>query len=265
MKNRFFILSMISVLSILLVSCNCEEEQIIQEPTNDGLLMATLFVQQSAEYRALCYQAYNMAKFRLDEKLKLYQGDKKLAVVVDIDETVLDNSPFSAKSIIENTNYPMYWDEWCKMAKAKSVPGALAFLKYAESKGVETFYISNRKVHLTPATLKNLQNNGFPFADSLHLFLRTAESDKKARRNMVKETHDILLFFGDALGDFDSGFDSHITKSRNALVVDLLNDFGDDYIVLPGPTYGTWMNSLTNGVPKGLDMDSVYKSRLISF
>ncbi len=264
MKNRYFLFLLIPFMGLLFTSCHCEEEK-LQESNNDGLLMATLFVQQSAEYKALCYQAYHTAKFRLDEKLEAYQGSKKLAVVVDIDETVLDNSPFTAKSIIENTDYPKYWDEWCNKAQAKSIPGALDFLKYAESKGVETFYISNRKAHLTAATLKNLQNNGFPFADSLHLFLRTAESNKQARRDIVKEKHDILLYCGDALGDFDSGFDSHDTGSRNALVVDLLNDFGEDYIVLPGPTYGTWMNSLTHGVPKTADMDSVYKSRLISF
>ena len=235
------------------------------ESNNDGLLMATLFVQQSSEYRALCYQVYNMAQTRLDIKIAQHQGEKALAVVVDIDETVLDNSPFSARSIIKNTDYPKYWDEWCNKSEAIPIPGALEFLKYAKKQGVETFYISNRKVHLTAATLKNLQLYDFPFADSSHLFLRKKSSDKESRRNMVRKTHDILLFFGDNLGDFSSEFDDKSTSTRQALTVENQNKFGEEYLVLPNPTYGTWMNALRDNVTKSADIDSVYKSKLIDF
>jgi len=263
--NRIFLFIAIPVFSILFSSCQQEEESIKQLSNNDGLLLATLYVQQASEYKALCYQAYNVGKFRLDEKLSKYEGDEKLAVVVDIDETVLDNSPFSARSIIKNTDYPKYWNEWCHLAQAKSIPGALAFLKYAESKGVETFYISNRKAELTEVTLKNLQQNGFPFADSTHIMLRTTTSDKKERRDKVKATHDILLFFGDNLGDFLSDFDHQSTKARTALTVDMLNDFGDDFIVLPNPTYGAWMSAMKKGLPKSANSDSVYRAKLIDF
>lgn len=247
-----------------LSSCQAPLEQ-VKEENNDNLLFATLYVQRASEYKALCYQAYNLAQYRLAEKQAAYKGDKKLAVIVDIDETVLDNSPFSAKSIIENTDYPKYWDEWCNLAKAPSIPGSLEFLKHAETLGVETFYVSNRKVHLTPATLKNLQDNGFPFADSTHLFLRTTSSDKEERREKIRETHDVLLYFGDALGDFSSKFDNETTAVRNGLTKQMKDDFGAEFIVLPNPTYGAWMNALLMGVPKNADKDSVYKSRLINF
>ena len=263
--KRIILFFAIPVFGILLSSCQQQAPTAEKEANNDGLLMATLYVQQAAEYKALCFQAYNLAQFKLDEKISKYSGDKKMAVIVDIDETVLDNSPFTAKSIIENTDYPKYWDEWCNLAKAQSVPGAVEFLKYAESVGVETFYVSNRKAHLIPATLKNLQENGFPFADSAHLFLRTKSSDKEIRRNIIREDNDILLYFGDALGDFLPAFDEPSTEARNALAREIHNDFGAEYIVLPNPTYGTWMNSLLTGVPKTADADSVYKSRLINF
>lgn len=263
--KRIILFIAIPIFGILLSSCQQQTTAIEKEANNDGLLMATLYVQRAAEYKALCFQAYNLAQFKLDEKVSKYSGDKKLAVIVDIDETVLDNSPFSAKSIIENTDYPKYWDEWCNLSKAESIPGSLEFLKYAESKGVETFYVSNRKFHLTPATLKNLQDNGFPFADSSHLFLRSKSSDKEIRRNIIRENHDVLLYFGDALGDFLPAFDEPSTSARNALANEIRKDFGAEYIVLPNPTYGTWMNSLLTAVPKDADADSAYKSRLINF
>jgi 5'-nucleotidase (lipoprotein e(P4) family) len=263
--KRIILFIAIPIFGILLSSCEQKTPPVEKLENNDGLLMATLYVQRASEYKALCYQAYNLAHYKLDEKINNYKGDKKLAVIVDIDETVLDNSPFTAKSIIENTDYPKYWDEWCNLSKAQSIPGAMEFLKYAESRGVETFYVSNRKAHLTPATLKNLQENGFPFADSTHLFLRTKSSDKEIRRNKIREDHDVLLYFGDALGDFLPTFDEPSTEARNALANEIQNRFGNDFFVLPNPTYGTWMNSLLTGVPKSADADSVYKSRLINF
>ncbi len=261
-KTMFYFLSILLFSS--LVSCAPRETK--EEVTNnDGLILATLYMQQSAEYQAICKQAYNFGKLKLDEHLKSYNGTKKLAVVVDIDETVLDNSPFSARSILENTDYPQYWDEWCNKAEAKPIPGALDFLNYAADHGVETFYISNRKVHLTPATLKNLQEKDFPFADSAHLLLRTNTSNKEPRRNKVRETHDILILFGDNLGDFNPAFDDKGTLERHALVQQMKNKFGEEYIVLPNPTYGAWMSAMQEGLPKNINVDSLYRAQLINF
>lgn len=261
--KKIIVFLWIPALVLLISSCQLEAPK--KEANNDNLILATLYMQRASEYQALCFQAYNLAQLRLDEKLSSYNGEKKLTVVVDIDETVLDNSPFSARSIIENTDYPMYWDEWCNLAQAKAIPGAVEFLKYAESKGVETFYISNRKAHLTPATLKNLQEKGFPFADSTHLMLRTSSSDKEERRNAVRENYDILLYFGDNLGDYKSDFADLSTQERNALTQEMRNQFGEEFIVLPNPTYGDWMSAMLKGSPKNADADSVYFSKLINF
>jgi len=265
MKKQLFIYILLA--TGIFTSCHIspQQQKAVKIPNNDGLLMATLYMQRASEYKALCYQAYNSAAFQLDEKIKNHQGNKKLAVVVDIDETVLDNSPFTARSIIENTNYPTYWKEWCEKSEAKPIPGALDFLTYAASKDVETFYISNRKVTLTEATLINLQKDGFPYADSLHILLRTNTSDKEPRRNIVRENHDILLLCGDNLGDFISDFDVKDNSKRSELTFQNKNKFGEEYIVLPNPTYGVWMNALLKGSTKDVDADSVYKSRLINF
>lgn len=263
MKKTIFYFLYILLFSSL-VSCTPRESK-EEFANNDGLLLATLYMQQSAEYQAICKQTYTIGKLKLDEHLKNYSGTKKLAVVVDIDETVLDNSPFSARSILENTDYPKYWDEWCNKAEAKAIPGAVEFLNYAAEQGVETFYISNRKVHLTEATLKNLQNQDFPFADSAHLMLRTNTGNKELRRNKVRETHEILLLFGDNLGDFNPAFDDKGTMERRALVQQLKNKFGEEYMVLPNPTYGAWMSALQVGLPKNINVDSLYRAQLINF
>ncbi len=120
----------------------------------------------------------------------------------------------------------------------------MAFLKYAADQGVEVFYISNRKAHLQDITLQNLQAHGFPNADAAHLMLRTSGSDKTERRNKVNQNYDIVLLFGDNLGDFSHLFDVKDTKTRQRLTQEMHQEWGKKFIVLPNPTYGTWLNAL---------------------
>lgn len=263
MKNKFLILFSLLLLTSM-VSCTLTKKE-EEKTNNDGLLLATLYMQQSAEYHAICKQAFNVGHYQLDKILSDYKGAKKPAIIVDIDETVLDNSPFSARSIIENTDYPKYWDDWCEKAEAKPISGAVEFLNYAAERGVETFYISNRKVHLTKPTLDNLLKYEFPFADSTHLLLRTTTSNKEPRRNKVRESHQIVLLFGDNLGDFSSAFDDKSTMDRKALVQQMKNEFGEHFIVLPNPTYGAWMDAMRKDLPKSINLDSLYRSKLINF
>lgn len=263
MKKHNILFLTTLVITFLFASCKPKVEKQIAS-NNEKLLFATLFVQQSAEYKALCYQAYNLGRLQLDKAIAANKINKKLAVVVDIDETVLDNSPFEAKCILENTNYPINWVEWCKEAKAESIAGALDFLNYAKEKGVETFYISNRKVEVLDATLANLISNGFPFADSAHLLLRASINDKEPRRDLVKENFEIVLLFGDNLGDFSNLFDDKNTSDRYSMVEEMKAEFGSRFIVLPNPMYGSWDAAMMHGLQIN-NKDSVYKARLKSF
>lgn len=251
-------------LAILASSCQPKVNQTGNDK-NEKLVFSTLYVQQAAEFKALTIQAYNIGKLRLDEILKADRNStKKLAVVVDIDETVLDNSPFEAKSILEKSSYPKYWKEWCSLAKASSVAGAKEFLSYAAEKGVETFYISNRKVDLFQPTLDNLKKNGFPYADTTHILLRNKTSDKEPRRKSVEKNYEIILLFGDNLGDFTNLFDGKSTSNRHALVDQMRSEFGKRFIVLPNPMYGAWDAAMFKDI-KVDNKDSVYKARLKSF
>lgn len=239
MKKIFLAL----ILSVtLLSSCNTSVENKNQKAnSNEHLVMATLWFQRASECRALYYQAFNMAKLSLDMQLGNPETSKPKAVVVDIDETVLDNSAFETNSI--RTRKPFAnedWKKWTDMSAAIATPGSLEFLKYAESKGVETFYISNRSVDTMEKTLENLQKLGFPFADKNHLLLKTSTSIKTERRNKVMETHEILLFAGDNLGDFDELFEDRSENFGFSKVDKMQNKFGSRFIVLPNPMYGSW-------------------------
>ncbi|WP_212002370.1 5'-nucleotidase, lipoprotein e(P4) family [Chitinophaga sp. HK235] len=232
-----------------------------------GQAWAALWQQQSGEYKALCLQAYQLAAWRLDQYL-VQPHDKPLAVVTDIDETVLDNSPYSVHQALEGKGYDeKSWMEWTAKAIADTVPGAPSFFKYAASKGVKVFYITNRLEAERAATLKNLQRYGFPDADDQHLLLKTAGSGKEPRRQQVLQQYDIVLLFGDNLSDFAERFDKKPYNERNAEALKSASSFGSRFIVLPNPMYGDWEGALYNFQYKltPQQKDSVMKTRLKNY
>jgi 5'-nucleotidase (lipoprotein e(P4) family) len=201
---------------------------------------AVLWQQHAGEYRALAFQAYNFAKLSLLPRLAEANNGKKNCVVVDVDETILDNSPFQGYEIRNNRVYDQKdWLNWTSKGIADTVPGALGFLKLAASKGVETFYISNRGQEEVESTLRNLQQLGFPFADKAHTMFRTTTSDKEPRRQMVSEQYNILLLCGDNLSDFSNIF---YREGKNTIeqVNAMQRTFGTRFVVLPNPMYGDW-------------------------
>lgn len=232
---------------------------------NNGKAWALLWQQQAAEYKALCFQAYNIAKLRIDEAIK-QTPSKPYAVITDIDETLLDNSPFDARLAINNQDFTSQtWKQWTKKGIADTVPGAPAFFKYAASKGIEVFYITNRDEDERAGTLKNLQRFGLPNADNGHLILKSGLSSKESRRQQVLATHTIILLCGDNLADFDVLYDNKpSTASRDKTTQSLQKEFGSRYIVLPNPSYGDFEGAWYNYNYKlsRAQKDSVIKANL---
>lgn len=235
---------LIAVFSVfLLVSCSTHKVS-HEENTQEYLLASTLWMQNAAEVRALTYQAYNIARLRLDHDLKYNKSKKKRAIVVDADETIIDNSPYQARNILKNESYnSKNWHEWILEAQADAVPGAVEFLSYADSKGVEVFYITNRKINGLEATYVNLKNLGFPIKKE-NMMLRTGGNSKKSRRAKVLKNHRIVLLMGDTMSDFDEIFDHKSTSERKKLADRYRQEFGRKFIVLPNPMYGDWEQSL---------------------
>src|ERR1700744_4555482 len=180
---------------------------------NAGKVWASLYQQRAAEYKALCFQAYNIAKERMDAAIKKH-GKNPFAVVTDIDETLLDNSPYDAARAIKNLDYSnSTWKRWTAKSIADTVPGAPAFFKYAASKGVTVFYITNRDEDERAGTMKNLKRYSLPNADKAHLLLKPkATSSKESRRQQVLKTYNIVLLCGDNLADFDALYDNNATE-----------------------------------------------------
>jgi 5'-nucleotidase (lipoprotein e(P4) family) len=229
--------------------------------------MSVLWFQRAGETKALYYQGYNIGKMRLNEALSKVDKKKDLkpAVVLDIDETIVDNSLLFAGNIHTGNASP--WDTWIDYGKAKALPGAVDFLRYADSKGVDIYYITNRKESQKEVTIRNLKQIGAPQADVDHvLLLQPGEIGKEKRRQMVAETHHILLLFGDNLGDFN-GFDELSVSGRIQAVDRRKDEFGKKLIVFPNPMYGDWEEAIYNYDIKTTDKekDNLRKESLEKF
>lgn len=244
MKNRFyFIIPFICFSTALFAQSPASSSSTV----NNGKLWASLWQQRAAEYKALCFQAYNLATLRVNEAVIHYtKGGKPLAVITDIDETLLDNSPEDARSALHNQNFDSKaWEKWTAQGIADTVPGAPAFFKYAAKKGVTIFYISNRDTAERKGTLKNLQRYHLPNADRAHLLLKASSASKEGRRQDVLKRYNVVLLCGDNLADFDALYDnSPNEEKRNAATQKLMKQFGNKYIVLPNPSYGDWESAL---------------------
>ncbi len=237
-------------LLILAILCSCTVQKNLDSAaggnlTDGGRLFTSVFQQHAAEYKALCIQAYNLATIRLDQSLENSTSAKPKAIITDIDETILDNSPYSVHRAMLGLEYDLTsWIDWTSRAAADTLSGALAFFKYAASKNVEIFYVSNRDEKERAGTRENLKKFGFPYADDAHIILRTNVSSKEQRRQQLSATHDIILLIGDNLADFSELFDRKTTAERAKNVGRLADEFGKKFIVLPNANYGDWEGAL---------------------
>ncbi|MBM7836381.1 5'-nucleotidase, lipoprotein e(P4) family [Clostridium sardiniense] len=210
-------------------------------------VLATLWQQNSGEVKALRYEAYNSGMNYIDKLVK-EKTDKPYAVTLDIDETIIDNSPHAGYEIKHNELYSKEnFGEWVQKADAKAIDGAKEFTDYAKSKGFEVFYVSNRSEDKElDATIKNMKKLGFVNSDKEHILLKTDTSNKDARWNKIKEKYNLAIYCGDNLGDFPNGYDKKSNEERRAIVEKEKKFFGTKYIVLPNPTYGDFENAVYN-------------------
>lgn len=237
-------------------------------------LHSVLWMQTALEFDRGTAQAYQLAALRLPDLVADTsvtaspeqvgtEGFEDLppAIILDLDETVVDNSPYQAWLIQSGESYSTdTWNQWCEARDAEAVPGALEFLAFAEAQGVDIFYVSNRRAVVEQATIDNLVALGLD-ADADNVVLRGELDDgsaKSSRRLHVGETHRIVMLFGDNLGDFVDGYYDTV-EGREALVADYGPWFGERWIVLPNPQYGSWVSALTHDedVPDGGELDAI--------
>lgn len=206
---------------------------------------AVIYQHFSAEAYRLYQQGYELARIRLDDALAK-PWPQTPAVVVDIDETVLDNSPYQVTNATLGRTYtPATWKEWTAKGSAAALPGAAEFLNYAASCGCGVFYISNRETDELGPTLRNLVEMGFPMADTAHVLLMAGTSDKTTRRQQVQQTHHIILQVGDQLTDFDQGLKNRSVGEGKPLTDAMRDSLERHFILLPNPMYGAWLDAIT--------------------
>ena len=213
--------------------------------------MGLLWMRTSAEYRALAYQGYNVAM----NAVKMAVTDpshqrKPLAIVLDADETVVDNTKLMGESIVNGNGRfdAPWWRQAVHQGKSQAMPGAVEFLNEVHKQGVEIFYVSNRyePVNLD-VTIQNFKELGFPSVDKDHVLLFEKDSDKQPRFDMIAKKYYVIVYMGDNAGDFPIGTKGKTLAERNSIIDAHKEDFGTIFVVFPNPAYGSWVSALAKG------------------
>jgi acid phosphatase len=233
------------------------------DPPASDLLNAVLWMQRSVEFKASALTAFALARIRLDQALAdpswtgapteqtgAYQS-LPAAVIVDIDETILDNSGYQAWMTLKGTTFdPKTWNAYVKTVTSLPIPGALEFARYADAKGVKVFYISNRTAEEEPATRKNLEKFGFPMGGSTDTMLMAREqpdwgSAKGTRRAHVARSYRVLLNIGDNFGDFLD--EARGSEAERLKALEQHRDrWGREWIMIANPAYGSFESAPFN-------------------
>jgi acid phosphatase len=251
---------MLAALLALVVLLGCATPQVTrpaQDPPASDLLNAVLWMQRSVEFKASALTAFALARIRLDQALAdptwtgapreqtgAYQSLPP-AVILDVDETILDNSGYQAWMALEGTTFdPKTWNAYVNTVTSLAVPGALEFARHADRKGVKVFYVSNRTAEEEPATRRNLEKLGFPMGGGVDTMLMTRKqpdwgSAKGTRRAFVAKSYRVLLNVGDNLGDFVDEYRG--TEAERLQVLEQHRErWGREWIVIANPAYGSF-------------------------
>ena len=246
------VLLAVSLLSVLLAGCTRPAVEL----NAHEMLNATLWQHTSAEYEVAVMQAYRLAQENLDRALADVSWSAALeqtgntsslppAILLDLDETVIDNTEYEVRIIRELGQYsPESFAQWCESAQAPAITGAPEFLEHAASRQVAVFYYSARKESLRDCTTRNLRLLDLPFADDSHLLLDNGTSKSEYRR-LIASRYRLLLLVGDNLEDFVEGSKSG-TGQRRELAERYARRWGREWIILPNPMYGHWESTTYN-------------------
>lgn len=226
-------------------------------PPAHDFLLANLWMQRAVEYRANALAIYALARIRLDEALldrswTAAPGEQKgdfqnlpPAVVLDVDETLLDNSKYQVWLMRADQSFSTRtWNQFCAAQVSAAVPGAVDFTRYAESKGVKIFYVTNRGAETEKDTRENMAKLGFPLGGNVDTFLMQGEKPdwtgaKSTRRAVIARDYRILLNIGDNLGDFDDRYRSSEADRVKAFEAGMPY-WGRQWLMLANPTYGSF-------------------------
>lgn len=240
-------------------------------------LNAVAWMQRSAEYAASTTSLYQAATAMLPQAVAdpawdalvpsdrgARQADLPPAIILDLDETVLDNGRYQARRIRDRSGFAdASWRAWVDERAAGAVPGAVAFLQAARRAGIAIYYVSNRDHDQTAATEAVLRRLDIPVGEGAILgkgmaiagCQQASGSDKTCRRRWIGARHRVVMQFGDALGDFVQPVANTLQARQDALAP-YQGWFGNRWWMLPNPSYGSWENALHGSRPAQQQRDA---------
>lgn len=195
----------------------------------------------SAEHRTLFVQTYRTAGNQLRE-LARGQAPGSWAVILDADETVLDNSMYQVRITQRGERFASdTWNAWVREARATALPGSMEFVQLARQLGGRVAIVTNRDDVVCPETRQNLRTLGFVV--DVVLCKPEGLSDKGPRFQAVAQgtaapglpALRVLMYVGDNIQDFP-GLTQEVRNSPASAV----ERFGRSYFLLPNPMYGSW-------------------------
>jgi len=219
------------------------------KPEENILTMAVAYKQTAAEYKALYYQGFNIAKLHVDNALKAHKkGDKPLAVLTDVDDTLVLHGKYWGTLIAEGKDFfdDSIWDKYIPTNQLTAAPGAKSFLDYCKKNKVDVFYVTSRDqgegtYNMAMDNLKALQ---FPYADKEHLTVLVDTSNKEPVQKEIAKKYNIVVYLGDSLNDFARKYYVKDVEQRNKLMSEDKDKYGMKYIVMPNPTDGHWIRAI---------------------
>ena len=211
-------------------------------PSERPLASALRWARDSAEHRALYLQVYKAAT-ALVEQEAARRASGAWAVVLDADETVLDNSVYQVER--ERAGLPFdapSWHAWTQRREALPLPGAGAFLGRVRELGGRIAIVTNRTVSECPDTEAVFRAHDLAF-DVMLCKPDAGPGDKNPRFEAIAKGAtpaalpplEIVAFVGDNIQDFPS-LSQAIRKQGD----DAFADFGVRFFALPNPMYGSW-------------------------
>jgi 5'-nucleotidase (lipoprotein e(P4) family) len=265
LQKTIMIQNTLWALGFALLSAGCSARQ--NEPSvainraTDDRLDAILWQTTSAEYQILAQSIYASAAAHLERALadrrwtalsSQVENSQTLppAVIMDIDETVLDTGRFQSHLVKTGARFSTpLWRDWLNQNHPSAVPGALEFISLAQSRGVSVFFVTNRDHATEPVTRIQLASVGIALPANLDTVLSANERpdwgvDKNSRRQFIGQSYRVLMVFGDDLGDFVSEY--RTAPHARVLEAKKHNSWGTKWFMLPNPMYGSWETSLYN-------------------
>lgn len=250
------LLKAVLILSIVMIGCQQSEDNY-----SNNSLYSTLWVQTAAEYDALTLQVYNTAERMLPIALEdkewtasIEQGGNfeslPPAVILDLDETAIDNSFYQARNILDETSFEYdTWNSWVREKQAGAIEGAVSFANKANEMGVAVFYITNRLAEVEAETIENLLELGFPVEEGRVMSNGGQPDwnyDKIERRKVVSNDYRVLMMVGKDLYDFVPAGDYSL-EERRELVHKHADKWSVKWFILPNAVYGSWEHALYTG------------------